>query len=82
MEIIKNTIRENVEAGNARLDSVRGIATRSMATSVCGKKCHSVSKNKPFMQRQRQCSVECNGSEVELRTVDYENPGSNPVLHC
>ena len=37
--------------------------------------------------------VECNGSGVELRTLDYENPGSNPgcgvktlgsffTLHC
>ena len=24
--------------------------------------------------------VECNGSGVELQTLDYENPGSNPVL--
>ena len=23
-----------------------------------------------------------NGSGVELRTLDYENPGSNPVLRC
>ena len=26
--------------------------------------------------------VERNGSGVELRTLDYENPGSNPVLRC
>ena len=26
--------------------------------------------------------VERNGSRVELRTIDYENPGSNPVLRC
>ena len=26
--------------------------------------------------------VESNGSGVELRTLDYENPGSNPVLRC
>ena len=26
--------------------------------------------------------VECSGSEVELRTLDYENLGSNPVLRC
>ena len=26
--------------------------------------------------------VERNGSAVELRTFDYENPGSNPVLRC
>ena len=26
--------------------------------------------------------VECNGSRVERRTLDYENPGSNPVLRC
>ena len=26
--------------------------------------------------------VESNGSGVELRTLDYENPGSNPVLWC
>ena len=25
---------------------------------------------------------ERNGSGVELRTLDYENPGSNPVLRC
>ena len=24
----------------------------------------------------------CNGSGVELRTLDHENPGSNPVLRC
>ena len=30
-----------------------------------------------------QCAfVERNGSGVELRTLDYENPGSNPVLWC
>ena len=26
--------------------------------------------------------VEHNGSGVELRTLKYENPGSNPVLRC
>ena len=26
--------------------------------------------------------VERNGSGVELRALDYENPGSNPVLRC
>ena len=26
--------------------------------------------------------VEHNGSGVELRTLSYENPGSNPVLRC
>ena len=26
--------------------------------------------------------VKCSGSGVELRTLDYENPGSNPVLRC
>ena len=26
--------------------------------------------------------VEHNGSEVELRILDYENPGSNPVPRC
>ena len=26
--------------------------------------------------------VERNGSGVELRTLDYENPASNPVLQC
>ena len=26
--------------------------------------------------------VECNGSVVELHTLDYENPVSNPVLRC
>ena len=26
--------------------------------------------------------VERNDSWVELRTLDYENPGSNPVLRC
>ena len=26
--------------------------------------------------------VEYSGSGVELRTLDYENPGSNPVLQC
>ena len=26
--------------------------------------------------------IEHNGSGVELRTLDYENPGSNPVLRC
>ena len=26
--------------------------------------------------------LERNGSGVELRTLDYENPGSNPVLRC
>ena len=26
--------------------------------------------------------VERNGSVVELRILDYENPGSNPVLRC
>ena len=26
--------------------------------------------------------IERNGSGVELRTLDYENPGSNPVLRC
>ena len=26
--------------------------------------------------------VQHNGSGVELRTLDYENPGSNPVLWC
>ena len=26
--------------------------------------------------------VERNGSEVELQTLDYENPGSNPELRC
>ena len=23
-----------------------------------------------------------NGSEVQLQTLDYKNPGSNPVLRC
>ena len=27
-------------------------------------------------------NVERNGSGVELWTLDYENPGSNPVLQC
>ena len=27
-------------------------------------------------------SVEHSGSGVELRTLDYENLGSNPVLRC
>ena len=27
-------------------------------------------------------SVESSGSGVELRTLDYENPGSNSVLRC
>ncbi|KAK2171203.1 hypothetical protein NP493_1089g00009 [Ridgeia piscesae] len=27
-------------------------------------------------------SVECNDSGIELQTLDYENPGSNPVLRC
>ena len=27
-------------------------------------------------------TVERSGSGVELRTLDYENPGSNPVLWC
>ena len=26
--------------------------------------------------------VERGGSGVEIRTLDYENPGSNPVLRC
>ena len=26
--------------------------------------------------------VEHNGSEAELRILNYENPGSNPVLQC
>ena len=26
--------------------------------------------------------VEHNDSRVELRTLNYENPGSNPVLRC
>ena len=26
--------------------------------------------------------VERNGSGVELQTLGYENPGSNPVLRC
>ena len=26
--------------------------------------------------------VERSGSGVELRTLDYENPSSNPVLWC
>ena len=26
--------------------------------------------------------VEHNSSGVELRTLDFENPGSNPVLRC
>ena len=26
--------------------------------------------------------VEHNGSGVELRTLDYKNPSSNPVLRC
>ena len=26
--------------------------------------------------------VEHNGSGAELRTLNYENPGSNPVLRC
>ena len=29
---------------------------------------------------RRNGSVERDGSRVELRTLDYENPGSNPVL--
>ena len=29
-----------------------------------------------------QHNVERNGSGVQLRTIDYENPGSNPVLRC
>ena len=31
---------------------------------------------------QMSHTVECSGSGVELRTLDYENPGSNPVLRC
>ena len=27
-------------------------------------------------------NVECNGSGVELRTLDYDNPGLNPVPRC
>ena len=26
--------------------------------------------------------VERNGSGIELQNIDYENPGSNPVLRC
>ena len=29
-----------------------------------------------------QSSIEHSGSGVELRTLDYENPGANPVLRC
>ena len=32
--------------------------------------------------RDRVSSVERNGSGVALRTLDYENPGSTPVLLC
>ena len=27
-------------------------------------------------------SIECSGSEVELQTLEKEDPGSNPVLQC
>ena len=30
----------------------------------------------------RKVAIERNGSGVELRTLDWENPGSNPVLRC
>ena len=32
--------------------------------------------------RMTQTTLERSGSGVELRTLDYENPGSNPVLRC
>ena len=34
------------------------------------------SRNKCYL------NIERNGSGVELRTLDYENPGSNSVLWC
>ena len=34
----------------------------------------------PILQKWYYVLGERNGSGVELRTLDYENPGSNPVL--
>ena len=35
-----------------------------------------------LMSHPTVTTVEHNGSGVELRTLDCENPGSNPVLRC
>ena len=42
---------------------------------------YSLTKRSHYSQwASRQCSVECNGSGVELRIFDNENPSSNPEL--
>ena len=35
-----------------------------------------------FAQRESKLLNLRSGSGIELRTPDYENPGSNPVLRC
>ena len=42
----------------------------------------SSNRNNLPLQNNRKRSNHRNGSEVELRTLDYDNPGSNPVLRC
>ena len=36
----------------------------------------------PHYRHNGSTFVERNGSGVQLLTLDYENPGSNPVLRC
>ena len=35
-----------------------------------------------ILKTQGMYFVERHGSGVKLQTLDYENPGSNPVLQC
>ena len=35
-----------------------------------------------ILKTQGRYFVERHGSGVKLQTLDYENPGSNPVLQC
>ena len=35
-----------------------------------------------YIVERNGSGVERNGSGVELRTLDYENPGLNPLLRC
>ena len=39
-------------------------------------------RHSTYTQQVNVNIVERNGSGVELQTLDYENPGSNPVLRC
>ena len=44
--------------------------------------CNSKKNYVCFICNSKNSFHERNGSGVELRTLDYENSGSNPVLQC